>query len=117
MRIAENLIEINEPSVKALFLMKVVHDEPTLDRGECQIMGVCDNSPIYLTLQQIMSWLEPVEGERVYWFNHSTGMMGVDICDITPAKGMTYVACNTLTLQAEKDGILREIVDMCEVVK
>ena len=114
MKIVENLIEITGPSIKALFLDMVVYSEPTLDKGECRLMGVYDDSPIYITLSQVKPLLEPKEGERFYNFSH----------DGEIAKGMfksSYgchaVHVNSFTLQAEKDGILREMVELCEVVK
>jgi len=121
MKIVENLIEITGPSIKALFLDMVVYSEPTLDKGECRLMGVYDDSPIYITLSQVAPLLEPKEGEWCFQILGAGMVAGIvryhRTEEVMYSKLGSYIALNPLTLQAEKDGILREMVELCEVVK
>ena len=119
MKIVENLIEITGPSIKALFLDMVVYSEPTLDKGECRLMGVYDDSPIYVTPLQVKPLLEPIEGERCLIIYEGYGVEKhvnkSKIHYIHPiTEGYSIIALNPFTLRAEKDGILIEMVELCE---
>ena len=117
MKIVENLIEVNEPSVKAYLYEKgcLAYDEDLIADD------IISKLTIVLLVTDIRPLLEPKEGE---WCFQILGA-GVIISivryhrteEVMYSKLGSYIALNPLTLQAEKDGILREIVELCEVVK
>ena len=118
MRIVENLIEINEPVVKAYLYENGVID--VTDWGLLPI-DIISKLTIVLLVTDIKPLLEPNEGEWCFQVLGAGAVVSIvryhRTDEVMYRRLGSFVALNPFTLQAEKDGILREIVELCEVVK
>ena len=115
MRIAENLIEVKEPSVKAY-----AYEKGCLDHDEDLIADdIISKLTIVFEPSQVKPLLEPKEGDWYFDCTKKSNIYPSLFRYDSPMndKDDIHIPLNPFTLQAEKDGILREMVELCEVVR
>ena len=111
MKIVENLIEVNEPVVKAYLYERGVIE--FTDWGLSPI-DIVSKLTIIFEPFQVKPLLKPKEGEWAIYINlYNNYTKIIRFNGYMPIGDASTVAFNTFTLQAEKDGILREMVELC----
>jgi hypothetical protein len=123
MRIVKNLIEVTEPSVKA-FLWEKNIPCMRLDNGQYAVPGRID--PIEIVSPSVTNsftpgmvrrlFLSPMEKRWVFCFKVNepfTEPIIVEREDRSFRQEHMYVEINPFTLQAERDGIIGNIITLC----
>lgn len=118
MKLIDGMLAVTEPSVKVLFAERYYTGDDDWEYAGYRILS---NTNMMLFIEDIVPLLKPVEGERCYGIMNGGGeimtwVYGRASDRIFDTYVDNIVACNPLTLELEKQGLLREVVELIQGV-